>query len=184
MIRQRPLARIATPGIAPAAVYINGMSTERFLEKATRLSLAGAEAFATRQMWIAGSLVILFAIVLFAIWKKWGGDRERAGHLALPAAFFLVTLEYNLFAYIQLLTFRQPLSFGRSETLYIFILAGLFLWWYRNRKKETHLPADNDIPETGRRWIMILGMLALLLVVITLISVNAHGELPGAHNRF
>ena len=168
----------------PFSNLVNGMSTERFLEKATRLSLPGAEAFATRQMWIAGLLMILFATLLMGAWKKWGYDREKASRQALPVAFFLVALEYNLFAYIQLLTFRKPFSFGRSETLYIFILAGLLLWWYRNRKKETPLPSDNGIPETGRRWIMILGMLAMLLVVITLISVNAHGELPGAHERF
>jgi hypothetical protein len=168
----------------PFSNLANSMSAERFLEKATRLSLAGAEAFATRQMWITGSLVILFAVALFAIWKKWGSDREKAGHIALPAAFFLVTFEYNLFSYIQLITFRQRLNFGHSETLYIFILAGLFLWWYPNRKKGSPLPEENGIPETGRRWLMILGSLALLLIAITLISVHSHGTLPGAHERF
>ena len=168
----------------PFTNLVNGMSTERFLEKAGRLGLAGAQAFAARQMWIAASLVVLFAITLLLIWRKWGGDPEKAQCRALPAAFFLVTLEYNLFAYLQLLTFRRPFSFGRSETLYVFILAGLFVLWYMNRKKKTPGPADNGIPESGRRWLTILGLLALLLLTITLISVNTHDALPGAHERF
>jgi hypothetical protein len=168
----------------PFSNMVNGMSTEHFLEKAGRLGLAGAEAFATRQMWITGSLVILFAVTLFLIWEKWGNDPGKTYRYALPMAFFLVALEYNLFSYIQLITFRQPINFGHSETLYIFFLAALFLTWFINRKKEMPLPRDNDIPETGRRWMMILGLLVVLLLIITLISVNIHGELPGAHNRF
>ena len=160
------------------------MSTERFLEKAGRLGLAGTQAFAARQMWIAASLVVLFAITLLLIWRKWGSDPEKAQCRALPAAFFLVTLEYNLFAYLQLLTFRRPFSFGRSETLYVFILAGLFVLWYINRKKKTPGPADNGIPETGQRWLMILALLATTLLILAFISVHAHGPLPGAHERF
>ncbi len=170
----------------PFTNLVNGMSTGDFLKKATQLRLPGSDAaaFASRQMWLSGAIVVIFATLLFYLWKKQGADRDKVFRIALPATFFLVALEYNLFAYIKLDTFHHLLNFGHSDSLYIFILAGLFLWWYYSLRKEPELPADNGVRETWKRWGMIAGALLLALILIAFISVNTHGELPGAHNRF
>ncbi len=168
----------------PFTNLVNAMGSARFMERATRLKLDVSPSFGTHQMWAAAGVMLLFAILLMLAWRRWGGDEAQARRRAVPALFFLITLEYNLFAYLQLLFFRQPFSMGRSETLYIFILAALFFWWYAELRRKNAPPVDGGIQETPQRWTTILLLLVLVLLVLTFISVHAHGPLPGAHERF
>ena len=170
--------------IIPFINLTNGMSTEGFMKAAESTGLAGADAFAVRQMWITGLILVIFALTLLLIHRKYGHDSNKTLRIALPLFFFLVALEYNLFSYIKLLSFHHPFSFARSESLYIFILAALFLTWYFRLRHNPVLPEDNGIPETRQRWLVIMGILVLALVIITWLSVSLHGPLPGAHGRF
>ena len=168
----------------PLTNYFNGMSTERFLKLAERLNIPDTQQFASSQLVFAGLSLILFFVITIFIWKRYCPNNEKIMLYSLPAMLFITTIHYNLFAYIQLGTFYRPFSFKYSDSLYVFIVAIMLLVWYYILRKGTDLPKENAIDETWKRWGVILISLLLVLVLISLVSINIHSGLPGAHDRF
>jgi len=167
----------------PLTNYFNGMSTERFLKLAERLNIPDTQQFATGQLVLAGLSLILFFVITIFIWKRYYPNNEKIMLCSLPAMLFITTIHYNLFAYIQLGTFYRPFSFKYSDSLYVFIVAMLLVWYYVLRK-GTYLPKENAIGETWKRWGIISISLLLVIVLLALISISIHNGLPGAHDRF
>ncbi len=97
---------------------------------------------------------------------------------------FITTIHYNLFAYIRLGTFYKPFSFRYSDSLYVFIVALIFIMWYFGLRKTTDFPGRITTNETWKHWGVILISLLIILVVITIVSIHIHPEMPGAHDRF
>ena len=168
----------------PLSNYINGMSIERFLKLAERLNILNAQEFAVNQMVFAGLSLILFFGLAFFAWKHSQSNIKKILLFTLPAMLFITSLHYNLFSNIQLGLFHRPFSFKYSDSLYIFIVAIMFLAWYYILRKGTDLPKANAINETWKRWGIIIIGLMLLFVILALVSTSIHTELPGAHDRF
>ncbi len=165
----------------PFANWVNAMSLEKFTRTAERLGLQNLHQFAINHLATAGiSLIVFFALAAW-IWKKC--SRNQPTECSTPALLLLISLEYTLFAYIQLASFRH-FNLKHSDTLYIFILAGLMFLWYFYLAKKEPVPPQNEIPETWKRWGIILSCLLLALLLIAFISINSHGVLPGSHERF
>ena len=167
--------------LIPFTNWINAMSLEKFTRTAERLDLQNPHLFATNHLVAAGISLIVFFVLAVWVWKTCSPNKTL--ECGIPALLFLITLEYTLFAYIQLATFRH-FNLKHSDTLYIFIVAGLMLVWYFYLNKKESVPPEKDIPETWKRWSIILACLILVLVLIAFISANSHGVLPGSHERF
>jgi len=171
-------------GFIPASNYFNGLSMERFVDLAERLNISNAGQYATNQLLIAGLLTLLFAFLAIMIWKRYAENDEKLVKFGLAAMLLVTGLHYMLFCYIRLGVFYKPFSFGNSETLYIFILALLYAIWHFKLRKANDFPGRKGKDETWKRWSMILLALLFILVLITVISINIHPEIPGSHNRF
>ena len=168
----------------PLSNYTNGMSVERFLKLAERLNILNAQQFAVNQMVFAGlSLILFFGLAIF-VWKHYQSDNKKILLFSLPSMLFITSLHYNLFSNIQLGLFYRPFSFKYSDSLYIFIIAIMFLVWYFILRKRTDLPEENTINVTCKRWSIIMISLLLVFVILALISTNIHDALPGSHDRF
>ena len=168
----------------PATNYFNGFSVERFVELAERLKISNVYQYASLQLLIAGISVLLVAFLAIMLWKQYAEKDEKLVKFGIPAMLFMTTIHYNLFSYIRLGVFHKSFSFGNSETLYIFIVAILFAIWHFNLRKTTGFPGRNMGDETWKRWLFILIALLVIFILITLISINIHPEIPGSHDRF
>ena len=168
----------------PATNYFNGFSTDRLLDLAGKLNLADAAQFASRQLLVAGISILIFAFLAVMIWKLYSSNEEQLVKIGLPVMLFITTIHYNLFAYIRLGTFFKPFSFRHSESLYVFIVALIFIIWHFGLRKTIDFPGRNSSDETWKRWGIILMALLIIFVVITTISIHIHPEMPGAHDRF
>jgi len=168
----------------PVTNYFNGFSMERFVELAERLNIDHASQYASRQLLFAGIATLLFAFLSIWIWKQSAEKDDKLKKFGLPALLLITGLHYNLFCYIRLGVFHKPFSFGNSETLYIFIVALLYAFWQFSLRKSTAFPGRNSSDETWKRWMFFLLALLIIFVLITLISINIHPEMPGAHDRF
>jgi len=168
----------------PATNYFNGFSTDRLLDLAEKLNIANAAQFASRQLLVAGISILIFAILAVMIWKRYSSKEEQLVKFGLPVMLFITAIHYNLFAYIRLGTFFKPFSFRHSESLYVFIVALIFIIWHFCLRKTIDFPGRNGNDETWKRWGIILMALLIIFVVITTISIHIHPEMPGAHDRF
>jgi hypothetical protein len=168
----------------PITNFAAGFTTEKFLRVAEGLTIQDPEKYVNLQKWYGGITLILFAILGVMTWKLCSTSEESRLKTYAPPLFFIIALHYNLFSYLKLGTFYRSFSLGRSESLYIFILLILFLVWYFILRKESSFPVGRIPDETWKRWGIILALLAAILLIITLVSVNIHPEIPGSHNRF
>ncbi len=168
----------------PATNYFNGFSTESLVSFAEKLNIANAAQFSSRQLLVTGLSIPLFALLAVLIWKHYSSKDDKLVKYGLPLMLFITTIHYNLFAYIRLGVFYKPFSFRHSESLYVFIVAFIFIIWYFGLRKTIGFPGRNSSDETWKRWGIILIALLIIFVVITTISINIHPEMPGTHDRF
>lgn len=169
--------------LIPVTNYFNGFSMERFTDLARNLNIAGMEKFAVMQFMYGGLTILILAFSAIMIWNYYY-IKDKTYSNIIVFLLFITTIHYNIFSYIKLGTFYRPLSFQHSDSLYIFIIVLLFSVWYiMLRKKDTFSGKDTG-EETWKRWLIITAILLIVIVLIATISVNVHGELPGAHNRF
>lgn len=168
----------------PLANFVNGMNIKHFVNLGESLHLANPHRYAAGQLAFAAGTLVVFFTLFVVVWKKWCRNEAMMMHTGIPALFFLTTLEYNIFAWIKLGSFYKSYSFRNSDALYPLIVVMLFVSWYFYFRKLPALPGENNLKETRNRWGVILTLLFMVLLFLALISVNSHGELPGAHNRF
>jgi hypothetical protein len=171
-------------GFIPATNFFNGFSTERFTRLAENLDISQAEIFTGHQMLFGGLSVLLFALLAIFTWRYCIGSPERAGRYCIPVLLGITSLHYNLFCYLRLGMFYRPFSFRHSDSTYIFILLLLCCAWFFSLRKKDVQPAGPGPAETGKRWVLILASLVIVLLLIAVISVNLHSGLHGSHERF
>ena len=168
----------------PATNYFNGFSTESLVSFAEKLNIANVAQYASRQLLYAGISIIVFAFLAIMIWKLYSSKDDKLVKFGLPVMLFITSIHYNLFCYIRLGVFHKPFSFGHSESLYVFIVALMYAIWHFSLRKTTGFQGRNSGDETWKRWFSILIALLIIFVLITVISINIHPEMPGAHDRF
>ncbi len=160
----------------PAANIINAFDTESYVRLAERLGMSDGAAFARSQIAMAWTLTILLTAVAVAVWPRCRSRRLASWGL------LLYTVLYTVFSYLDVGLFFQPLDWTVSETAYTPLLLsalGIWLLWRKRKVAFTECPAEG-----WGRWVLLAGVFVTALVVITLVSINAHDGLPGAHERF
>ena len=167
----------------PLTNYFNGFSPDRFTDLARNMNIAGVEKFATMQHMYGGLTILILAFSAIMIWNYYS-TKDKTNSSIIVLLLFITTIHYNIFSYIKLGTFYRPFSFQHSDSLYIFIIVLLFSVWYIMLRKKDTFPGKDTGEETWKRWLIIIAILLIIIVLIATISVNVHGELPGAHNRF
>jgi len=168
----------------PVTNYINGFNREYFINLAGRLHIYEAEHFANLQFIYGGTSIIIFVLLAIMVWKRCSSGNDKNMTYCIPALLLITTIQYNLFTYLRLGTFFKTFSFRFSESLYIFIIILIFTIWYSGLRKTTSFPGGNIGKDTWKHWRILIAGMIIFLVAITIISINIHGELPGAHNRF
>lgn len=168
----------------PVTNYFNGFTMDHFVELAGRLSITDVDSYASKQFIFAGIAMLVFGVLALIAWKKWSASDEKLRNYGILVLLLITAIHYNLFCYIKLGAFVSPFTFASSHSLYIFIIILILFVWYFVLRRMQEFPGEKPRDETWMRWAVIVFSLVIIIILITIISVNIHYEIPGAHNRF
>ena len=170
-----------------AIPFVNHIEAFRFAKLAElgeRVGAADISQFVRNQQMWGWILVGVLAAGELLSWGRYGERKKTLNAAVVPGMFFGYLGLYTLFSYITGGLFYEEIDVGVSHTLYVPILVLLFVMWLAFGRKERD-DVVMERPETGWYWVVISACLVLVLVTITLISINLHKEpLGGSHKRF
>ncbi len=178
------LALLFVAAVIPLINYIDAFEIKGFVKLAQNLNIDNPEQFAVLQMWFGFIIIVIITITSVIIWHRYQDQEERLLKTIMPYALFIYALYYTVFGHIKNGIFYRGFPLNSSETPYIFIILLSYIVWFFNRKKDTQFPVKMVKPESWKCWLTIIGILLFLLIIITIISINSHGALGGAHERF
>lgn len=178
------MALIFVVTLIPLINYIDGFEIDYFTKLAERFSFANPAHFARLQMWFGFIVLTVMSIIFIWGWLRYQEKENTLLETAMPAGLFLYSFYYVIFSHLRNSLIYRGFPLNSSETPYIPIIIIAALVWFFTRKKETEFPNKVVKPETWKRWLIILGILFIVLIVITTISINSHGPFGGAHERF
>lgn len=178
------LALIFIVVVIPLTNFIDGFNLEYFNQMATEWHVANPEHFARTQLLFGWMMMATFVILAFLLWWQAHQNQAIVGRV-VPFLFFAYSLYYMLFGFIKKGMFYQGFSLKYSDTLYLPIfLVPVLLWLLSLKNPDSDLSVKKTIPETWNRWGIILIGMILIILMITLISINSHEGLGGYHERF
>ena len=178
------LALILVVTLIPLINYIDGFEIEYFTKLAERFSFGNPPQFAHLQMWFGFIVLALMSILFITGWYRFQDREDDLVRAVVPYGLFLYTFYYVIFGHLKNGLIYKGFPLGSSETPYIPIIIVSILIWFFTRKSDTEFPNQVVKPENWKRWLIILGIFIIILIVLTLISINSHGPLGGAHERF
>ncbi len=167
----------------PLVNIIQAFDVEKFLPMAERLDITNGVAFAKLQILFAYIATIIFATLGFLLFRAYSNSKTSQNRFA-AAMLFLYVMFYLAFSHIIKLVFYAGLPFQLNQVLYWIVLFIFFAMWFLNRNKTNELTFLPGPQETWARWLKIVGFIVFVLIVLTLIAVNSHGDMPGSHERF
>jgi len=103
--------------------------------------------------------------------------------MLIPALLFLNAAYYTIFSYMRKGIFYKSIGLKYSDTLYVPILIVVFILWFIGRKKDSTLTESNFTSESWKRWLLIVTGLIVVIIIITLISINIHEGTIRSHER-
>ncbi len=168
----------------PATNIIQAFDVKEFAQMAERVGLADPLTFAQRQVLFAWIITAVFTIAGVLLWKDVQGNAAKLGRIGVPALFFGYSIFYLFFSHIKKGFFLPSLGVQLEQYFYWLILAGIIAIWLISMKREAKDMLVDTSKETWRRWIILIVVFLLVLVVMTEISINIHGEMSGAQHRF
>jgi heme/copper-type cytochrome/quinol oxidase subunit 3 len=77
-------------------------------------------------------------------------------------------------------------EFYAAYSLHIYWIIGIvaIVIWTMQIKGKILTEKDINSQETLKYWVVIVISFLLLLIIVTLVSINSHDVLPGNHERF
>ncbi|MBS3772188.1 MAG: hypothetical protein KGY69_18185, partial [Bacteroidales bacterium] len=136
----------------------------------------------TNQILYGWFALVIFALVGFYLWYRIQNKKYVSIYNLGTTLFFLLSIFFIVLSHLN--KGFLLLSGQQEQYLYWVILFIAFLIWLFNRKKEIPAIEKEGPSESWKRWGLILGVLILLLIVFSLISISLHSGLPGANTRF
>lgn len=167
----------------PLINVIQAMKVEKFLQAAERLGIEDGLAFAKLQINIAYLVTVLFFTAALLVHIRYSRRPDKVTNPYSPIMFFLFTLLYLAFSHIIKLVFVSGQPFQLNQALYWVVVIALFLIWYLHRN-EKNSPFIVTGPESGGRWLLLIGLVLTVLAICTFISISIHEGIPGYHERF
>jgi hypothetical protein len=156
----------------------------KFHEMAAQIGY-NPQTFANLQIILALFFQIIFLISGLFIWQRGQNKRRWLIHSGIPIFLLGYSLWYLLYSHLVKGTFYTGFT-GQPEQMayWVILIIAAVIWIIEQRKW-----AGPDFPvkkstETWRRWIWILSGFIAILLILTIIAINSHGEMPGAQLRF
>ena len=119
---------------------------------------------------------ILIGMAMFLFWRLKDNTHEKK-----ETAFFLITYlsTYTIISYLVKGLFAGKIAINHHLYILNIILIVLF---FKNGKFHNAEKVTERIDT--KRWFIYLLAILLAIVILSIIAINIHGELPGDQNRF
>ena len=144
------------------------------------LDIEDPGAFVTKNIVILWIIIIGMIIIAIVAWNK---VNKLTNHMTVVLVF-LLSAYYTAFSYIRNGLFYRGIKWEFSETMYLVILLCMGIVWFLNKDhgglKENSISPDNS----ALRWAKLIAGLALVIIMITAISLNIHDGMPNAQKRY
>jgi hypothetical protein len=168
----------------PMTNIIDGFEAKKFVQMAEQLNISNPMEYAQGQIILGWIIILIFTLAAIITWQRYQKQDENRIKWIISSLLFAYTLYYTIFGFIIKGFFHRAVSIKHSDTLYVPIIIVAFILWFISRKKDIVLPIGEPVSESWKRWgIIIIGVL-IFIVIITLISINAHSGIAGFHERF
>lgn len=168
----------------PIVNIIQAFHVGRFERAAEYLGIQNVAAFAHLQTIFAYIATVIFAALGLLLYRRYARTAGEMLRPFAPAMLFLYAIYYMVFGHIVKLVFYASPRFPIEHVLYWIVLIVVFCMWFVFRNTSNDRTFAPGPPETWPRWLKIIVALLVILIVLTLIAINSHGDMPGAHERF
>jgi hypothetical protein len=158
----------------PATNLLHAFDGEKFIQMAERIGVPDPAAFASWHFTLGWLTIVVFSIAGFLMWRG-----RRTGVFLL----FTYSIYYTLFSHIRKGFLAGAGGVQLEQYFYWIVLIVTGFLWYLLRNRPEPL-AESESPDSWQRWILRIAAALLIIVIATLVAINSHGELGGAHERF
>ena len=156
----------------PLIVYRESLRLEHFLSRLG--DIPNVESIASMSTnFVVG---LLFVMMLGLYWKLRTTEYQRSD---VRLTFYVYLLVYMIVSYLITGLFAGHTALNHH--LYLVNVVVIYLLTLKER--PAMLDKVTDIVEPGK-WFMYLMVIIAFLALLSLVLINIHGELGGAHNRF
>ncbi len=169
--------------LIPALNIDQAFDYRDLLNTARRLGLAHPTQVALLQLVGAVTLAVVALVAGVVAWRRveWAG--ETALRRASVWAVFGYAVTYILMSHIKKNVFVS-LAGQPEQVIYWVLLVLALLLWVTSLRHGQIFPLGEVHGLTWSTWFRSFVVLVALCALLSLISVHAHGPLPGAHQRF
>ncbi len=168
----------------PFINFISQFEDEKLSRLAESLTITNINQFIFFQDLMGWIIMALFTLGAILIWKGIENQDVSKSKLMVPFLLYANSLYYIIFGYIIKGIFYKTPSLKYSDTLYVPILLLAFALWFFNRNKEMKAVEGDLKQESWKHWALLISGLLVVIVIITLISINIQQSLGGSHIRF
>lgn len=163
----------------PVTNFVAAFSSEKLSRLAERLEVVQVESFISSHQNLGIITMILFSSLSIYLWFI----LRKKTAFTIPILLFTLSLYYILFGHIIKGWFFAPFDFGNSISTYLPILFIAFgIWWFHRDKSAEIAPVDHE--KTGKKEVMLLGGLLVVILLIAFVSIHSHDGIGGYHERF
>ncbi|KAA3610585.1 MAG: hypothetical protein DWQ05_21435 [Calditrichaeota bacterium] len=170
--------------LIPLINFIEAMKIEYFTKMAPTWGVVDTGNFAATQLWFGIITIAIFTSTGIFMWKRAQLGASNLVDRLIPVSLFAYSFYYTFFGFIRNGLFYKGFELKYSDTLYFpILLIALIIWiWGQRQKSSDDAPVSSD--ESWKTWAILLTLIGIVLIIITLISINMHDGLAGYHERF
>ncbi|OVE79695.1 hypothetical protein BVY01_01850 [bacterium I07] len=168
----------------PATNLIHQFDKGHLVEMGERLGYANPHGFAQVQALIAWIVLLVFLIFGILVYRRHQENGQSLRHSIVPLFLYAYTLWYLFYSHMKKGFLYKGSPFQLEQLLYWVVLAVFFVMWLLKGRQDNELLFAVEQKETWKRAWGIGIALIVILVVITLISINIHDGQFGYHERF
>jgi len=168
--------------IIPIVNFNQSFTTENFVKISKLQNSFAPIDFANLQIGIGWIIMIAFSTLSFVLWKRYHNSEENQKFIR--GLFLTNSLYYIFFLIIVNGLIQRGFEIGNSNTLYLPMLLLIFILTYYSKGAEVKFVKNLGKIEIMKNWKLLLSLFVISLLIITIISINIHGEFAGSHLRF
>ena len=158
--------------LIPVIVYRESLAYEYFLKRLGDVS--SLEYVASISTTVVAIVLILMSGLLF--WKLKDGNYKKKDVILF---FFIYLAVYIFISYAVTGLFAGNMALNHH--LYILNIILIFIL-VRMKKPALFAVVSDQI--NAKKWFIIFLIMIIFIALLTVVSINTHGELGGSHNRF
>ena len=165
--------------ILPFINFDQSFSFEYFNKLSSLQTSLSGNDFSILQIGLGWLMILIISVLAFITLRKFESTNNSK---YMNYLFTLIFLYYNVFLIIRNGLFYSGFELSNSNTLYIPIFAVIILLLYQSKYELKNSISDN--PMLSKQLITFAVSALVVIIILSIISINLHNGLPGAQLRF